>query len=520
MMLLHDFLDFQARDYPDLDFAIFGDRTMSYDEALLLTNRVGNALVGLGLEKGDRVAYLSKNSIEYPIFMIGASRAGVAPVPLNYRLAPPEWKYIIDDSAAKVLIVSPEYVDDVNAIRDQLTTVEHYIVVDHKPADGFEAFYPWIQSHADTPPEREVFPDDDLYQMYTSGTTGKPKGAVLTHCAVTMHIHQLRYRRNREPGERNLIVAPMYHTAAATTAWVTISAAGTLCIKEGFDPVDVVRELSEGDIVHVTLVPAMIQACLVAVPDAGERSYEKLQTISYGASPIAEDTLRKAMDVFKCEFWQGYGMTETTAVLTQLSYDDHLRALDGNPHLLLAAGRPILATKVKIVDDKGDEVPRGTVGEICGRGPQIMSGYWNLPEATEEALQGGWMHTGDAGRMDEEGYIYIEDRVKDMIITGGENVYPREIENCIFQHEAVADCAAIGIPSERWGESIHAVIALKQDAQLSPDEIIEFCRERIAHFKCPKSVEFIDELPRNASGKVLKRELREKHWGEQKRGVS
>jgi len=520
MMLLHDFLDYQARDFPDLEYASFEDRSITYEEARLLTNKIGNALIQLGLEKGDRIAYLSKNSLEYPLLMMGGSRSGVAPVPLNYRLAPPEWKYVIDDSAAKALFVSPEFVEGVNLIRDQLSTVEHFIVVGHDAADGFEAFYPWIESQADTPPEREIFPDDDLYQMYTSGTTGNPKGAVLTHSSVTTQIHQFQYRRNRERGERNLIVAPMYHTAATTTAWGTMAAAGTLCIKEAFDPMDVLHELSEGGIAHVTLVPAMIQACLVAAPEAGDRSYESLQTISYGASPIAEETLRKAMDLFKCEFWQGYGMTETTAVLTQLSHDDHLRALDGNAQLLLSAGRAILGTKIKIVDDKDNEVPCGTIGEICGRGPQIMSGYWNLPEETEKALKGGWMHTGDAGRIDEEGYVYIEDRLKDMIISGGENIYPREIENCLFQHEAIADCAAIGIPSERWGEAVHAVIALKPDAKITADEIVAFCRDRIAGYKCPKTVEFIDELPRNASGKVLKRKLREKHWGGQSRGVS
>jgi len=520
MMRLHDFLDYQARDYPDKDYAIFGDQVMSYEDARLMSNRIGNALIELGLEKGDRVAYLSKNSLEYPLIMFGSSRAGVVPVPLNYRLAPLELKYIINDSEAKALIVSSEYVDDMNSVRDQFTTVEHFIVADYSPAEGFEAFYPWVKSSAETRPDREITPADPLYQMYTSGTTGNPKGAVLLQGSVTTQVHQFQYRRPREVGERNLIVAPMYHAAAAITTLATVAATGTLVIKEAFDPVDVIKELSEGEIVHVTLVPAMIQACLVMVPDAAERSYDMLKTISYGASPIAEETLRNAISVFECEFWQGYGMTETTAVLAQLSHDDHVKALDGNAHLLLAAGRPILGTQIKIVDGDDNEVPVGTVGEICGRGPQIMSRYWNLDEATEKALKGGWMHTGDAGRLDEEGYIYIEDRLKDMIISGGENVYPREIENCIFEHEAIADCGVIGIPSEKWGETIHAVVVLKADKQVSEEEIIAHCRERIAHFKCPRSIEVIDELPRNPSGKVLKKDLRKKHWGDQARGVS
>ena len=234
--------------------------------------------------------------------------------------------------------------------------------------------------------------------------------------------------------------------------------------------------------------------------------------MAYGASPIAADTLTKAMDAFKCDFVQAYGMTETTAVLTTMSHDEHRRAVAGEPHLLLSAGRPLIGTDVKIVDENDDEVAPGTVGEICGKGPQLMRGYWNLDEASEAALRGGWMHTGDAGRMDEEGFLFVEDRVKDMIISGGENVYPREVENCLFQHAGVADCAVIGVPHEKWGETIKAVVCCKSGAEVSENEIIAFARERIAHYKCPTSVDFIAELPRNASGKVLKRELREKFW--------
>ena len=519
-MLLHDFLDYHARDFPDLDFARSGDRLVRYGDALSTANRLANALISSGLRKGDRVAYLSKNSLEYPVLLFGCSKAGVPPVPLNYRLAPPEWTYIINDAKARVLVVSSDYVDAVNTIRDDLETVERFIVVGREPAEGFEAFYPWIEAQEDTSPSREVLPGDDLYQMYTSGTTGLPKGAVLTHGAVTTHLHQLQYRRRRDPGEYSLIVAPMYHAAGATTAVSTVSSRGALQIMEDFDPVEVVRALSEDDIAHVTLVPAMIQSCLVNVPDVAQRSYDSLRSISYGASPIALETLRTALEVFRCEFYQGYGMTETTAVLTHMTHEEHERALAGELGLLLSAGRPILATEVKIIDEEGNEVPRGQVGEVCGKGPQLMRGYWNLPEVSEETLRGGWMHTGDAGKMDEEGFLYIEDRVKDMIISGGENVYPREVENCIFGHEAVADCAVIGVPSERWGETIKALVALKDGAEATEESIIETCRRRIAHFKCPTSVEFIDELPRNASGKVLKRVLREKYWQGRGRDVS
>lgn len=520
MMRLHDFLDFHAREGANVDFAIFEGQTMSYSEARRMANRLAHAFIDAGLKIGDRVAYLSKNSIEYPVFFYACSKAGVVPVPLNFRLAPAEWAYIINDAGAKMAFVSPEYAEGIASVKDRLKTVSSYFVVSNDSADGYESFYEWIEGKPDTNPDRVVSPECDLYQMYTSGTTGHPKGAVLKQGAVTTQIHQFQYSIPRRKGERTLVVAPMYHAAAGITFMAAVATGGTMYIMEDFHPVEVVRVLSEENIHHSTLVPAMIQACLVMVPDAAQRKYDSLRTIAYGASPIAEEVLRKAMDVLKCEFYQGYGMTETTAVLTILSNEDHKRALNGEPHLLLAAGRPLAGTEVKIFDENDTEVPRGTIGEICGRGPQLMSGYWNLDEASEKALKGGWMHTGDAGRMDDEGFVFVEDRVKDMIISGGENVYPREVENCLFQHEAIADCAVIGIPSEKWGETIKAIVCFKDGLTASEDEIIAHCRDRIAHYKCPTSVEPIAELPRNASGKVLKRELREKYWEGQSRRVS
>jgi fatty-acyl-CoA synthase len=287
-----------------------------------------------------------------------------------------------------------------------------------------------------------------------------------------------------------------------------------------FNPAEVVRVLSEERIVAATLIPVMIQACLVMVPDVAQRRYDALRLISYGASPIAEATLRRALDVFGCEFFQGYGMTETTAVLTYLLPSDHDRALAGRPELLLSAGRPVAGTELRIVDTAGAPLPLGGVGEIAARGPQLMRGYFNLPEATAEAMAGGWMHTGDAGRLDEEGYLYIEDRVKDMIVSGGENIYPHEIEQVLFEHPAVADAAVIGVPDDQWGETVKAVIVLRKDATATEEEIIDFTRGKLGGFKRPRSVDFASELPYNPSGKVLKRALRESYWAGHTRRVA
>jgi fatty-acyl-CoA synthase len=356
--------------------------------------------------------------------------------------------------------------------------------------------------------------------MYTSGTTGRPKGAVLTHAALTSHLAQASFALDSAPGERALVVAPMYHAAAALMTFSTVWYGGALHIEEDFHPVHAVRAMSEERIGRALLVPAMIQACLVMVPDVAERKYDALRYIVYGASPISEATLRRALEVFGCDFLQGYGMTETTAAVTYLLPADHRRALRDKPELLLSAGRAMVGTEVRVVDANDQPVLVGEVGEVIARGPQMMRGYWNLEEASREALRGGWMHTGDAGRMDEEGYLYISDRVKDMIVSGGENVYPREVEEVLFLHAAVADVAVIGVPDEKWGECVKAIVVVREGATVVAEEILAHCHGKLAGYKRPRSVDFVATLPRNPSGKVLKRELREPYWAGHTRRVS
>jgi fatty-acyl-CoA synthase len=321
-------------------------------------------------------------------------------------------------------------------------------------------------------------------------------------------------------GERYLVVAPMYHAAAAVSSFWVVGQGGSLYILEDFVPAEVVRVLSEERIVAGTLVPAMIQACLVGVPDVATRRYESLRTIIYGASPIAVETLRSAIEVFGCGFAQGFGMTETTAAATFLMESDHQRALREKPELLLSCGRALPGTELMIADADDREVPRGEIGEILVRGPQLMRGYWNLPDASKEALRGGWMHTGDAATMDAEGYVYIQDRVKDMIVSGGENVYPREVEDVLFRHPAVADAAVIGVPDPQWGEVVKAIVVQKPGARATAEELIEHARKSLASYKRPRSVDFVAELPRNPSGKVLKKDLREPFWKGHSRRVS
>jgi acyl-CoA synthetase (AMP-forming)/AMP-acid ligase II len=518
-MRLHDFFDFHAREHPEAEFAIQDGRCLTYREALDAVNRQANAFIASDVARGDRVAILSRNSIEYILTYLAAAKAGAVLVPLNYRLAPPELAYIVADAQAKVVLAADEYRGVIDGILGSLKSVGRCIAIGGGASSGWDDFERWRAGQSPEAPTRRIDDTDDLYQMYTSGTTGRPKGAVLTHRAVTSNIVQTTLYVPGSAGERWLIVAPVYHAAAAMTVFCGLYWGDAFYVLADFDPAEVVRVLSEERIALTTLVPAMIQACLVHVPDVAERRYDTLRFVSYGGSPISEPTLRRAIEVFGCDFGQGYGMTETTAVLTYMPPADHVRALRSKPELLMSAGRALAGTEIRIVDEHDRPVPNGVTGQIIGRGPQMMRGYWNQDEASAEALRGGWMHTGDAGIVDDEGFVFVQDRVTDMIVSGGENIYPREVEDVLFQHVAVADVAVIGVPDERFGEAVKAVVVVRQGQQVTEQEVIEFCRDKLGGYKRPRSIDFVAALPRNPSGKVLKRELREPYWAGQRRQV-
>lgn len=512
-MRLHDYLEFFARETPAHSCAEMGGMKLTYLEVDRLANRFANSLLAQGLNKGDRFTYISLNSIDMVIMYYGAAKVGVIPVPLNYRLAPREVLYIVNDSCSKLVFSQPEFSDGVDAVSGEFENVQALIHLSSgKDRKGWFRYDNWLVDD-DSKPVTDIVDTDQLYQMYTSGTTGLPKGVMSNHYSVCENITSgILFAGMEVSRERSLIVAPMYHVAAAVTAMLVIARGGSLVMVDAFDPVNVVNKLEGEKITIVTLVPAMIQACLIHVPDLESREFSSLRRITYGASPIAKEVLVNAIDKFGCEFSQGFGMTELSCIATGLSAEDHIRAVESEPELLTSAGRAVLGTDVRIADENDQEVPYGTVGELQVRGPQVMTGYWNRPDATAETLKGGWMHTGDAARMDEHGYIYIQDRIKDMIVSGGENIYPAEVENALFQHPAVVDAAVIGIPSEQWGESVLAFLVVQGDEKPTTEDLIEFCRSHLAGYKLPRQVEFVDVLPRNASGKVLKNQLREPYW--------
>jgi acyl-CoA synthetase (AMP-forming)/AMP-acid ligase II len=487
---LHDFLDFWAREQPHAEFAVQGDRRLTYHQAQLATNRLANAIVNTGLQRGDRVAVLAKNCIEYALLYVAASKAGVVPVPLNYRSAPAEWAYVIDDAGAKLLIAAGPYLSAVDAVRGEVGSVEHFLALGAAaPVAGWEDVHRWAGEQPSDPPERFVGADDVLYQIYTSGTTGHPKGAVLSQQAVVANLVQIGLSAHRgAPGERSLVVAPMLHAAVVWSALAPLSWGGSLYILEDFDAAEVVRILSEERIGYAVLVPTIIQTCLTTVPDIAERAYPSLRLIHTGSAPIAEQTLLGARAAFRCDVVHAYGLTEGTAALTAMAPADYERALADRPELLRSAGRALIGTELRIVDEDGRPMPTGAVGEIVARGPQLMHGYWKQADATAEVFRGGWLHTGDVGVLDADGYLYIRDRLKDVIVTGGLKVYPRMVERVLLEHPAVAEVAVIGVPDARWGESVKAVVVLRPSMTATEPELVDFCRDKLGGFQRPRSV--------------------------------
>lgn len=524
-MLLHASLEYYSRTQPELIFAEHGERQTSYADAFTESLLLASALHHNGLEPGDRVAYLAKNRTDLLLMMFAASRRGVVLVPLNYRLAPTEWAYIIHDSGSRAVFAAKEFCEGIDTIRAQLSDTEQFVCLDDDSSEQWTTYASWLSKGIDSPspPNHEVKNTDICYQMYTSGTTGHPKGALMSQQNIHSNINQWVYSLPvlYPAGSRTLVVLPLYHTSGTFQSLVAIQRGNTLIIHHDVEPQVILNTLSEDNICWTGMVPAILQMCLqVAAASNTPKDYSSLKAIIYGAAPIAASVLEQAIDVFDCDFSQIFGQTEACAALTILSSDDHRRAKN-QPSLLRSAGRSIMGTDLKIVDTASNhELAAGEVGELIARGPQIMQGYWNLPSATANTLQDGWLYTGDAAYIDEQGYVFIQDRIKDMIISGGENIYPAEVENTLYSHPEIREVAVIGVPDGQYGEALLAVIATNSGENLETEELIEFCRSTLAGYKSPRQFQFIEALPRTVTGKVLKRTLRAPYWKGHERKIS
>jgi long-chain acyl-CoA synthetase len=486
---------------------IEGNRTRSWLEFRDRVSRLAGVLRAAGVKPGDRVAILSLNSVSYLEYFYAVPWAGALVVPLNTRLAAPELVAIINDAGAAALVVDDAFAAMLPALKPQLTTVRAIWVTGQAAIPDAVMLDAAIDAAEAIEPS-EPRPDDIYGIFYTGGTTAASKGVMLSHGNIVANAMNMLTEVAFNPATVYMHAAPMFHLAdCASTFGVTMSGGSHIFVPR-FDPTVVMQTIQSRRVTNSIMVPAMI-GMLVNAPTIGDYDLSSLTGLLYGGQSISEAVLRRALECLPgCSFTQAYGMTELSPVVTFLSSRFHCTEgpLAGR---LRAAGRAVPTAEIRIVDDEDREVPRGEVGQILARGPMVMQGYWNQPKLTAEALRGGWMHTGDGGYMDEEGFVFIVDRIKDMIITGGENVYSAEVENAIYQHPAVAMCAVIGVPDPEWGERVHAVLSLKPGQTATEPEIVAHCRKLIAGYKCPRSVSLRSEpLPLSGAGKVLKTVLR------------
>jgi len=496
----------------------FQDATFSYAALDACSNRVAHGILALGIRPGERIAVLGKNAPEQFEILFGVSKAGAVFVPVNWRLAPREIAFVINDSRASVLFVSDEYAAIIDEIGNELRWLNHIFVFGSAAEKANYAA--WSKNQSDEGIETAIDPSEAVLQLYTSGTTGTPKGVMLTSRNLFTLFDRLGQYWRLDDNTRSIVCLPLFHIGGIGWGLACMRFGGTAVLAHNFVAADVLRLIENEGATHINLVPAMIRA-MVESPEAPKHDYSSLHFVLYGTAPISKPLLIAALGAFKCPFVQVYGLTETTSAVTQLESADHQV---GGPReaLLRSAGRPYPWVEAKIVDPSTlQPCPLGKTGELWVRSGQNMKGYWMNDEATAATIdESGWLRTGDCGYFDDEGYLFLTDRVKDMIVSGGENVYPAEAEGLLAEHPLVAEVAVIGVPHPTWGETPKAVVVLSPGGQISEQDLIGWLRTRLAHFKCPTSVEFVRELPRNAAGKVLKRVLREPYWKEHTRRIN
>lgn len=501
--------------------AVFdGDLVLNWRQFAARVYKLAGALRRLGIEPDDKVAVLMLNGHRYLELFYGVFAAGGVIVPLNIRLAPPELVYQIAEAEAKVLVVDDTFALMLPAFAGKIPGVRQIVFASSGEAPEGLLAYETILSAADPAIDAQRGGDDVAGIFYTGGTTGRPKGVMLTHDNIMANALNGLMAARGSHRDVFLHSAPMFHLADCSSTFGLTMIGAKHAFIPFFEPTAMLEAIQRYRVTLGLAIPTMLNM-LLNHPEFSRFDLSSLRYLSYGASPIPEALLRRALDTLKCDFVQGYGMTELSPLCAYLPAEDHVR--EGTPEQmkrLKAAGIPVFTAEVRVVDEQDRELPRGEIGEICARGPMVMKGYWKQPEATAEALRGGWMHTGDAGYMDEHGYIYLVDRTKDMIVTGGENVYSVEVEAALYEHPAVLEAAVIGVPDAEWGEAVHAVVHLKPNQQASAEELRHHCHSLIANYKCPKSFSFsAHELPKSGAGKILKRDLRVPFWKDEERQI-
>jgi acyl-CoA synthetase (AMP-forming)/AMP-acid ligase II len=518
-MILTETLAKVGKFFPEKEAIICEGKCWTYRVFCDRIERFSLSLLKLGLRKGDRVAILHPNCHYFLEAYYGITQIGAISVPLNYRLSSKEIAFILQDSESRILIADPMFTKVIDPIRREIQGIEKIIWtgeerVEKEPRDvSYESLVAQLRSSS--LPEIPIQDEDVAQIYYTSGTTGRPKGVMLSHKNVTSHALGTIAEIQLSDRDVWIHVAPLFHLADAWATWAITWVGGTHVLVREFEPKSVLVAIEKEKVTLTNLIPTMLNL-MVNHPEVAKYDYRSLRVLLSGGAPIAPEVVRKIVETFKCDYIQTYGMTETSPYLTLSILKDHLKKLSYEDQLRFKSktGREFIGVELKVVNEKGEEVKRDEkeVGEIIVKGDTVTKGYWKLPEETAKSIKKGWLHTGDMAVMDEEGYVTIVDRKKDMILTGGENVYSTEVENALYMHPAILECAVVGIPDPKWGEAVKGIVVLKTGQKATAEEIIHFCKEKIAHYKAPKSIDFIGALPRTGSGKIHKKGLRDKYW--------
>jgi fatty-acyl-CoA synthase len=518
-MILTETLTKALKLFPKKHAIVCGKKRWTYQEFYDRINRLSHCLKGFGIEKDDKVAILHPNCHTFLEAYYAIPQIGAISVPINYRLSPSEIAFILQDSESKILIADSMFKDQVDVIREEIRGIERILWTGEPQEldDSIDLNYEEVLQKADfnALPEPSLNGEDVAQIYYTSGTTGRPKGVMLSHKNVTTHALGAIAEIHLIDQDVWIHVAPLFHLADAWATWAVTWVGGTHVLVREFDAKVVLETIQREKVTLTNLIPTMLNL-MVNHPDVKKFDYSSLRVLLSGGAPIAPEVVRKIVETFKCDYIQTYGMTETSPYLTVSILKEHLKKLSNENQLRFKSktGREFISVALKVVNDHGKEVKNDEkeVGEIIVKGDIVTKGYWKLPEETEKSIKDGWLYTGDMAVIDEEGYVTIVDRKKDMILTGGENVYSTEVENVLYMHPAILECAVVGIPDQKWGEAVKGIVVLKQDQKTTEQEIIQFCKERMAHYKTPKSIDFIEVLPRTGSGKIHKKGLRDKYW--------
>lgn len=511
-----EFLSISTAICPDREAIIFEDKRYTFSQLNERVNRLANAMLKLGVKKGDKVSLFQVNCNQCVETYFACARMGAIYVPLNFRAKDDEQEYMLNFAEVNTIITGARYLEMIDAIKPRLTTVKNYISIEgpHKNMLNYEDL---IKSAPDDEVVSDISDDDTTMLMFTAGTTGKPKAVMLTHNSFSTYVLENVTPPDPEIEEKNILTVPLYHVAGIQAMMAAIYGGRTLIMQRQFEAKSWMELVEKEKANRAMMVPTMLKQ-LMDNPDFGKHDLSSLKVITYGAAPMPLEVIKKALEVFPgASFINAFGQTETASTITMLSPEDHHITGTG-PEMekklkrLTSIGKPMPDVEMKVVDENGKELPTGQIGEIVARGPRVMKGYYKDEEKTAKTIdKDGWVHTNDMGYRDEDGYFFLAGRATDSIKRAGEFISPEELENVLYSHPKIEEVAVIGVPDIEWGEQPRAIVVLKKGQTATADEIMEFCRTRLASFKRPRSVVFVDELPRNPMGKVLKRVLRDKY---------